>query len=219
MDESKPLILIAEDEIDERFILTESFAHLGYPVLAAADGDEALRLAQEHPVDVALVDVRMPGLSGLELTRQLRQLNPQMLIAVMSAYSTAEDAMTARESGAVYYLPKPCRPSLVIRMVEEMWATYLHGCREQVGECVVDWHLEAVIVDGKLASLKLLTERERDVLDGLAAGKSDRQIATDLGVRLTSVRTHIRNVMRKFGFKNRTQAALFWRTYRQKNPR
>ena len=76
MDQDKPRILIADDDPDARAILATSFEHWGYPLLVAADGDEALRLAARQPVDLALLDMVMPGLSGLELTECLLKIDP-----------------------------------------------------------------------------------------------------------------------------------------------
>lgn len=215
MSEPKPRILIAEDDADARTILTDAFVYWGYPLLAAVDGEEALRLAQEHPIDVALLDVvlRLDGLSGLELAQRLREINSHILIIMMTAYVSAQDSAKATKQGALYYLPKPFTPGFVRGLVDDKWAAYLRGCREQIGEICVDWRREAASVNGTAVPLTVLTDRECDMLAELSTGKSDQKIADALGLGVTSVRTHVRGIMRRLGFKNQTQAALFWQAY------
>lgn len=215
MDESKPCILIAEDDIDQRIILRDTFMYGGYSVLVSADGEEALRLAQTHPVDVALLDVRMPGLSGLELVERLNQINPDILIIMLSAYVSAQDAVEAARRGAIYYLPKPCPPSCVQTLVEDIWATHLSSCREQIGEIWVDWKKQTILVGGRVHSLRALSQREQAVLDELVQGKADAQIAETLGISLPTVRTHLQNIMRKLGL-NREHLLMVWDRYQKR---
>lgn len=216
MSEPKPRILIVEDDADARSILATAFSHWGYPLLVATDGDEALRLATDCLIDVALLDVVMPGLSGLELAECLRKIDPDILIMVMTAYSTAEDAVKAQECGVMRYLPKPCTPGLVRGVVDSAWSTYLIDCQEWLGDVCVDWRQQCVIVDGRPHLLRTLARRERDVLAELSAGKSDQAIADALELGVASVRTYMRGIMHKLGLKNRAQAALLGQACRRR---
>lgn len=215
MNECKPRILIAEDDVDQRTILRDTFTYLDYPVVVAADGEEALRLAQVHAVDVALLDVRMPGLSGLELVERLSQINPDILIIMLSAYVSAQDAVEAARRGAIYYLPKPCPPSCVQALVEDIWASHLNSCREQIGEGWVDWRNQTILVGGKTYFLRALSQREKAILDELVQGKTDAQIAETLGISLPTVRTHLRHIMRKLGL-SREHVLMLWNRYKRR---
>lgn len=138
MSEDKPRLLIVDDEAQDRNIMRDAFAFWDYPLLVAADGDKALQLAEEYPIDMALLDVRMPGLSGMELAERLHWLDPNILIIMISAYTSAQDAVKATRYGAICYLPKPCPLSLMRDLVDDVWAAYLRGCQEQIGKVWVD---------------------------------------------------------------------------------
>jgi len=219
LDRYRPCILIAEDDAEAREILATAFAHWDYPLLAAADGQEALHLVAKRRVDVALLDMVMPGLNGLELSECLRQIDPNIIMVMMTAYASAEDAIAARDCGVVYYLTKPCLPSLVRRIVDELWAAHWCRCREWVGGVCVDWWSETVIVNGCAVPFRALTKRERDVWVELGKGKSNREIASTLGLGETTIHTYMQRLMRKFGFKSRVQAALVWQAYRRRKER
>lgn len=214
-----PRLLIAEDDPEARTILATAFSHWGYPLLVAADGSEALRLVADCPVDLALLDMVMPGLSGLELIECLCEIDPDVQIVVMTAYTSTQDAIEVRRRGAVHYLPKPCLPSQVRDAVDNAWADYMDTCWEQFGDTWVNWCCKIALVAGQAVSLETLTERECDVLAELSKGKGDRAVADALGLGVATVRTHLHDVMHRFGFPNRLQAGMFGRSYWQRNGR
>ena len=101
------LILVVDDEPRQREALAGAVASWGHEVLTAGDGEAAHALVQENPVDLVLTDLRMPGLSGVELLQRCRQNRPDIGVIVMTAYGTIENAVEAMKSGAVDFLPKP----------------------------------------------------------------------------------------------------------------
>ncbi len=107
MHDSVPHIMIADDDSDLRAILVDFLAHCGYEVWAAHDGQEALVVAQSHTLDIALIDVVMPELSGVELIPRLQTLWPQITIILLTAYGTISQAVEAIRLGAFDYLEKP----------------------------------------------------------------------------------------------------------------
>lgn len=100
-------ILIADDDADTRSILVDYLTHCGYEAWGASDGEQALAVAQTHVVDVVLLDVVMPGLSGMELIPRLRALLPDVVIILLTAYGTVPQAVEAMREGAFDYLEKP----------------------------------------------------------------------------------------------------------------
>jgi DNA-binding NtrC family response regulator len=100
-------ILIVDDEPLIRQTLTEYLTQEGFAVTACGDGEEALARAAERPFDVALCDVQMPGLDGLELLERLRKISPQTFVLLITAYATVENAVEAFQRGAHDYLMKP----------------------------------------------------------------------------------------------------------------
>jgi DNA-binding NtrC family response regulator len=101
------LILVVDDEKTQRETLAGVVASWGHEVLTAADGEAALALVQDHPIDMILTDLRMPGLSGVDLLRGCRQERPDIAVIVMTAYGTVEDAVEAMKTGAVDFIAKP----------------------------------------------------------------------------------------------------------------
>ena len=104
-----PGILIADDDPVARDLLAEVLAKEGYRVRAAAGGRECLELARSGPVDLALLDLRMPDLDGLEVLRQIQALHPGVPILILTAFATLETAIEAIRAGAYDYLSKPFR--------------------------------------------------------------------------------------------------------------
>jgi NarL family two-component system response regulator LiaR len=217
MPELKPRILVADDDADTRQILHDSLTHWGAEVVVAADGDEALRLAARQPIDIAILDVKMPGPAGMELAACLQRIIPDACAIIFTAFGTIEQAVDAMKDGAVYYLCKPCPPGRVREVVEDAWRQQLARMRFQVGDRIVDWKRGEVIVEGHRQPLEDLSRRERQVLDCLAEGCSDQEIARKLEIKKTTAKTHVRNILAKLRVKRRGQAAMIWVCYRQRH--
>jgi two-component system response regulator RegA len=104
---SAPLILVVDDDERLRLRLARAFEARGYAVRSASNYDEALLVARESLPEMAVVDLRMPGLSGLELIRALKELDPETRIVVLTGYGSIATTIDAMRLGAVYYLQKP----------------------------------------------------------------------------------------------------------------
>jgi two-component system response regulator RegA len=104
---TQPSILIVDDDEVFRTRLARAFHERGYDVRAAADAEEALARARDDSPEMAVVDLRMPGASGLELVRDLKALDPATRILVLTGYGSIATAIEAVRIGATYYLPKP----------------------------------------------------------------------------------------------------------------
>jgi len=110
---AEKLILVVDDEESMRHFLVKTLRREGYDVVAARDGPEALALAQDRPPDLALLDVRMPGMDGVALMRSLRGLLPHLPVVLMTGYGTVQHALTAMKQGANDYVTKPFRVDAV----------------------------------------------------------------------------------------------------------
>jgi DNA-binding NtrC family response regulator len=117
MNANDALILVVDDEESMRHYLKKTLAREGYEVLAARDGPEALELAQQRPPDLAMVDVRMPGMDGVALMRSLRTSLPRLPIVLMTGYATVQHALSAMKQGATDYVTKPFRVDAVCATV------------------------------------------------------------------------------------------------------
>ncbi len=117
----KASILIVDDEEVVRRSHLRSLAGTGCHAEAASDGQEALTVMEQHPFDVVLLDLRMPGLDGLEVLRTLKERWPDSEVVVITGYPTIESAKEAVRLGAHNYIAKPVGPAEVIRAANEAW--------------------------------------------------------------------------------------------------
>ena len=100
-------ILVVDDETSQRELVSGYLKKQGYQVVAAAGGQDALETFRREPVELILTDQRMPDLSGLDLLKAVRSLNPETQVIIMTAYGNVETAVTAMRDGAADYLTKP----------------------------------------------------------------------------------------------------------------
>ncbi len=112
-------ILIVDDDLGVRITLQKILSKSGYEVMTAAGGDEALQLAREKSFDLALVDLIMPGIDGIETMRRLREASPETVVIMLTAHGTMESAIEALRLGAHDYLIKPCPEQTLKRCIEE----------------------------------------------------------------------------------------------------
>lgn len=215
----KPCILVADDETDVRKILFDLLTHWGAKVLVAADGDEALRLVAKQPIDIAIIDVVMPGPAGLELADCLQRIDPDVRVIIVTAYGTIPHAVRAIKDGVFEYLSKPISPSDVREVVKRAWQDLVTRTRIKVGDITVDWRKQEAITEDGQRPLDNLSHRECQVLDVLIEGYSDLEIAQRLGICKSTVSAHVRNILSKLPVKNRTQAAILWDRRRQQYTR
>lgn len=199
-------VLIADDHAVVReglrsfFELQEDMEVVG----EAADGAEAVALAGELRPDVVLMDLVMPNLNGVEAMRQLREQAPATRAIVLTSFLDEDQVLPAIRAGAAGYLLKNVEPQELARAVRAAHA----------GEALIDPTVAARLVD-TLADEKVddryesLTGREREVLDLIGDGLSNKRIALELGVAEKTVKTHVTHVLAKLGLADRTQAALY----------
>ncbi|MEM8995968.1 MAG: response regulator, partial [Acidobacteriota bacterium] len=107
-------ILIIDDEEVLQDILVTLVESQGWSPLSAGTGEEGLRLLQEAKVDLVLLDLMLPGMSGLEVLRQIRSQDPDLVVVVITAYSSIEGAIEAMREGAFHYIPKPFKNEEVL---------------------------------------------------------------------------------------------------------
>lgn len=119
MNKQQPYLLIVDDEVDTCANLKDIFSDLDYQVDVAHDGLSALELIKTRHYDIALLDLKMPGMDGLELYRKIRQLSAGTVAVIVTAYATSETARTALESGAWKILAKPVDFRQLLTLVSE----------------------------------------------------------------------------------------------------
>ena len=138
-------ILVVDDEPDVREVLEEYFAGHGYAVLAAESADAAKAITAEHAIDLALVDIHLPGEDGLSLARHLRERHAKIAIVMLTSAATVVDRIVGLEMGADDYVPKPFDPrellarvKSVLRRTSSAARADLGDARVRIGRCVLD---------------------------------------------------------------------------------
>ena len=171
----------------------------------ASDGRDALEQADALHPDVILMDLVMPKLDGVGAMRELRRRRTGGRVIVLTSFLDDERLLPAIEAGAAGYLLKDVEPSELARAIRAAHA----------GEAIIDpsaaARLVRAIADGAQRTVddrERLTQREREVLELIANGRSNKRIALELGISEKTVKTHVGHVLAKLGVSDRTQAAL-----------
>jgi len=165
-------------------------------VAQAASGEEALALHALHQPDITLMDLRLPGISGVETIRSIRGQSPKARFIVLTTYDGDEDIFQAMEAGAAGYLVKGMPQEMLVNAVKRVHAggQYLPPPMSKV--------LASRMPDSSLS------HREREVLGLLAKGKSNREIASDLGISEATVKCHVSVILMRLDASDRTQAVV-----------
>ena len=184
------------------------------PVVAASDGEEAVALAARHRPDVVLMDLRMPGVDGVEATRRIRAAQPDTEIVVLTTHADEASILDALQAGARGYLTKDAGITEIYR------AIHAAAGHQAVLDPVVHSRLLAAAAAGArpapVASAPWpdeLTPREAEVLSLIARGLSNAEIADKLVVSEATVKTHINHVFAKIGARDRAQAVHYAYTH------
>ena len=206
----KARVLLVEDHVVVRQGIKALFAD--EPDLEivgeADDGREALQRVSELRPDVVLMDISMPGLNGIEATRQIRQSYPDVKVVVLSMHSNEEYVFQVLRAGASGYVLKQSDSSEVLTAIRAAIAggSFLSP---PVSRAVISDYVRRAEARGQGSDLDLLTSREREVLQLLAEGLSNREIAEQLSISVKTVETHRSNMMGKLGINSKTELVKY----------
>ncbi|MEU0912203.1 response regulator [Streptomyces althioticus] len=170
----------------------------------AADGTEGVALAGELQPDVILMDVKMPGMDGVEALRRLRELDHRARVLVVTSFTEQRTVIPALRAGAAGYVYKDIDPDALAGAIRSVHAGHVLLQPEVAGALLSQE--ESGSGAGRAGSL---TEREREVLGLIADGRANREIARALVLSEKTVKTHVSNILMKLDLADRTQAALW----------
>ena len=170
----------------------------------AGDGEEAVREAERLRPDVVLMDLVMPRLDGVGAMRELRRRLPASRVIVLTSFAEDDRLLPAIQAGAAGYLLKNVQPQELARAVRAA-----HDGEAMLDPSVAARLVEAIAQPPGEAPPERLTRREREVLDLIARGFSNKRIALELGIAEKTVKTHVGHVLAKLGVSDRTQAAVY----------
>jgi DNA-binding NarL/FixJ family response regulator len=207
---SKIRILVADDHgVVRRGLRLQLEQNSQFEVVGeAADGREAVRLAQENKPNIVIMDIGMPNLNGIEATAQIVKHNPRVGIIILSMHSDESYLARALTAGAKGYLLKDTAETDLDRAVEAVsqGKTFFSPA---IAKVLLEDYLRQLQQRGLQDSYDLLTDREKEILQLLAEGKSNKEAATLLNVSPYTVETHRTHMMQKLGLHSSADIVLY----------
>jgi len=203
-------ILLADDHgIVRRGLKSLLESQPGYTVIGeAADGLEALRLCGELSPDLLIIDISMPMMNGIEVAARAQKLDPPPGVIILSMHADESYIMRALGAGARGYLVKDATDEDLIPAVRAV-ASGKPFFSPAVTAVLMEDYVRQLRARGLSDSYHLLTDREREVLQLLAEGRSNKEVATLLEVGLSTVETHRANLMQKLNLHNTAEIVLY----------
>lgn len=206
MRKDKLNILIADDHKILRQglkkILDESFKETNYG--EAANSDDVMRILDEYKWDIAILDLNMPGKSGLEILKDLKALRPEIPVLVLSMYPEEQFALRVIKSGASGYLTKDSAPEELVNAVDKI----LEG-RKFITQSLAELLASEVKKPDVEYPHQLLSDREYEIFLMIASGKTVSQIADELSLSSKTVSTHRAHILQKTKLKNNADISLY----------
>jgi len=206
MSDTAVRVIIADDHAMVREGIKSVLERAGFEVVGeASSGTEVLPLAEQVQPDVAVLDISMPGETGLQAAAKLRQALPHIRVLILSMYDNSEYVLESVRAGAHGYLLKDGAAQELanaIRAVRDGEAYFSPAVAARLS-AAVRGDIER---EQRRSNLDLLTGREREVLAGIAKGLTNKEIASELGISHRTVETHRESLMKKLGI--RTVAGL-----------
>ncbi len=174
----------------------------------AEDGREAVRLASELQPAVVIMDIAMPLLNGLDAAAQISRSNPRTAVIILSMHSDEEFLIRALSAGAKGYLLKDSAEADVLRAVHAVaqGRTYFSPA---MAHTLLEDYMRRLQQEGLQDRYDLLTDREREVLQLLAEGRSNKEVASLLGLSIHTVDTHRTNFMQKLNLHNTAEIVIY----------
>jgi DNA-binding NarL/FixJ family response regulator len=206
----KTRILIADDHgIVRKGLRLQLEQNSDFEVVGeATEGREAVRMAEELLPDVVIMDIAMPNLNGIQATTQLVRKNPQIAVIILSMYSDETYLMRTLAAGAKGYLLKESADVDLLRAVEVV-AQGKPFFSPAIADTLLEDYMRQLQQRGLQDSYDLLTDREKEILQLLAEGKSNKDVAGILNLSTNTVETHRTRIMQKLDLHSTAEIVLY----------
>ena len=174
----------------------------------AEDGRQAVEFASSHVPDVVVMDIAMPNLNGVEATRRMVSKQLTISVVILSMYSDESYVMRALEAGARAYLLKDSAVTDLIRAIEAV-SQGKSFFSPKISRILAEEYVRALKQKGVADSYELLTPREREILQLLAEGKTNKEVATSLNISVYTAETHRGNILQKLNLHSSAELVLY----------
>jgi len=197
------IAIIEDDDKIRNYLSEEIHLHIDAgEIRLFSDGESALAELATAPVDIALFDIQLPGMNGIECISRLKMIHPRMQMIVLTVYDNPNNIFEAIAAGAVGYLLKSTPPEKIIEAISDV----------QKGGSPISSQIARKVIEAFAVKQKTndyfqeLSRREQEILEQLSKGYRYKEIADKLYVSVETVRTHIRNIYEKLQVNNRVAA-------------
>jgi len=199
-------VLLADDHVLVRQGIRQFLEDAaGIEVVAeAGDGAQAVHLVETHQPDIAVLDIRMPGVTGVEATRRIKEHFPQVRVLILTAYDDDPYVFALLQAGADGYVLKTSSADELVRAVYTVYGGS-PALSPEIASKVIRQMTSGKPV-GAADQVETLTERELDVIRLAARGKTNREIGSELGISHRTVQGHLASIYGKLGVNSRTEA-------------
>jgi DNA-binding NarL/FixJ family response regulator len=177
-------------------------------VAEAADGRESVRLAEEESPDVVLMDVAMPGMNGIEAARRILGASPRTGVVMLSMHQDESYVLRSLKAGAKGYLLKDSPQADVVAAIRAVSQGRSFLSRK-ISRMLQEDYVQELASQGLEDSYELLTDREREILQLLAEGRANKEVASLLNISLTTVETHRAHILQKLGLHSIPDLILY----------
>ena len=177
-------------------------------VAEAADGRDSIRMAEEQAPDVVVMDIAMPNLNGIEATRRILAANPHTAVIMLSMHQDESYVLRSLKAGAKGYLLKDSLRSEVLDAIRAVFQGRSFLTRK-VRRMLQEDYMRQLESRGLDDSYELLTDREREILQMVAEGKSNKEVASVLNISPTTVETHRAHILQKLGLHSGPELILY----------
>ena len=177
-------------------------------VAEAADGRECIQLAEEHSPDVVMMDIAMPKMNGIEATRRILAANPSVGVVILSMHQDESYVLQSLKAGAKGYLLKDSSREDILEAIRSV-ANGRAFLSRKVSRLLQEDHIEQLRSKGLDDTFELLTDREREILQLLAEGRANKEVASFLNISPTTVETHRGHILRKLALHGTADLILY----------